>query len=822
LDLEAGTLTHCRTGLVLMRPQAWAVLELLARNAGRVVTKAQMLDAVWPGLVVTEASLAKAVSDVRAALGEEGRALIKTVARRGYLLANGHSTVPITWDTDARLVSNPLAPPANSTRLLGREQELGLLRRMLLEHRLVTVLGSGGVGKTVFARAAVHEYGKDGSHRVAWVNLAPIADPSLLPATLARALGLPISQGEDPLAGLLGALRSRNCLLVLDNAEHLVDMIAQVAASILEAAPSMNLLVTSQVPLHLEAERMFRLNPLDVPHADEPLPQARLAGAVALFEDRAIAVDREFVLTEDNVRTVVRICRRLNGVPLAIRLAAGRARVLGLSALEAHLDDRLVWLASEHRDSPGRQRTLLDALQWSYGLLNAAEQQLFRQLGAFVGGFTLELAIAMARAADADDARTVALLDGLVERSLIDREPGDPPRFRMLESQHALALLELAKLGELHETRHHHARIFAAAADGPPATKWAIPDTVWMPRSLPELDNLRAALRWGEQNSPALFASLTWAATGMYVLLDIGHELSRQADAIDASAIGELDAGLASRFHLARTFLEQRSGSRRLKHATLAEHYARKSGDPLFLYLALCVKLESAPTHTRDAAALIREISSLESPDWPPRVRFFRWQALCTLEIRAERWPQALEAAEAGLALTIQAGATVLKSLFCNAVLVAWIGAGDLDAALNRSDALRQHVLPGPANAVIPYIGTRARLQLLRGDLAAARTHLAEMFELCRAVEWSHFESFSPVYFHLALMERRLESAARLVGYAEQATGTLWALLRFESLCNAARAQLAEEIDPLHLDALFEQGAMLGPEAVCRTTLAHD
>ena len=159
----------------------------------------------------------------------------------------------------------------------------------------------------------------------------------------------------------------------------------------------MHLLVTSQAPLHLESERLFRLKPLDVPHADEPLAQARLAAAVALFEDRATAVDRDFALTEDNVGAVIRICRRLDGVPLAIRLAAGRARVLGLSALEAHLDDRLGWLASEHRDSPGRQRTLLAALQWSYGLLSASEQTMFRQLGAFVGGFTLELAIAMAR-----------------------------------------------------------------------------------------------------------------------------------------------------------------------------------------------------------------------------------------------------------------------------------------------------------------------------------------------------------------------------------------------------------------------------------------
>ena len=155
-------------------------------------------------------------------------------------------------------------------------------------------------------------------------------------------------------------------------------------------------------------------------------------------------------------------------------------------------------------------------------------------------------------------------------------------------------------------------------------------------------------------------------------------------------------------------------------------------------------------------------------------------------------------------------------------MLVALIGADDLDAALERSAALRHHVVPGPANAVIPYIGTCARLQLLKGDLSAARSLLAEMFDLCRAVEWSHFEPFCPVYFRLALLEHRLESAARLVGYAEQVTATAWAMLRFEHLRNAARAELAAKIEPVRLEALYAEGANLEPEAVCRLTLEDE
>ena len=177
---------------------------------------------------------------------------------------------------------------------------------------------------------------------------------------------------------------------------------------------------------------------------------------------------------------------------------------------------------------------------------------MYRQLGAFVGGFTLDFAIAMAREPDVDDGRIVALLDDLIERSLVEREPGDPPRFRMLESQRALALQESAQLQESDDTRHRHARAFADAAAEAPEAAWSVPDAVWAPKWLPELDNLRAAMQWSGRNAPSLFASLLWPLSGFYMLLDIGHELRRQANAIDARAIGDLDASLASRFHLAR------------------------------------------------------------------------------------------------------------------------------------------------------------------------------------------------------------------------------------------------------------------------------
>jgi len=803
-----------------MRPQAWAVLALLASNAGKVVTKAQMLDTVWRGLIVSDGSLAQAISDVRAALGDEGRAMIRTVARRGYLLADLDRACAMP--ANAHLGTGPNPPPRNSPRLFGRESELALLSQALLEHRLVTVLGAGGIGKTVFARTAAQGWMDTQSCGVAWVDLAPIADATQLPAKLAGALGLPMSPGEYPLNGLLAALRSLNLLLVFDNAEHMMEAVAPIVASILGSAPGISVLVTSQAPLRLESERLFRLKPLDVPGADEPLSRARLSPAVALFEDCAISGDRDFALTHENFGSVVRICRRLDGLPLAIRLAAGRARVLGLSALETHLHDRLSWLGSEYRNLPERQRTLLAALQWSYGLLGGAERRLYRQLGVFVSGFTLEIVIAMVREPDVDHGCIVAQLDGLVERCLVDREPGDPPRFRMLESQRALALQELGRLDELSDARHRHARVLVAAMEEAPEAIWWTPDSDWMRKWLPELDNLRAALRWSATNAPALFASLLWPLSPMYVLLSISHELRSQADAIDARIVADLDPGIAARFHLGRAFLEQRSATRRWEHVTLAEHCARMKGDQLILYLALGVKIQCADVDPGTAAALIEEMASLESADWPPRVRCMRWRAVYAAESMSRRWPQALHAAEAALELAIESGSAIARSICSNAVLGALIRANEIDVAFKRSAALRPFVVPGPANTVIPYLGTCARLHVLRNDLSGARDLLEQMFELCRAVEWSYFDVFCTVYCRLAQKECRLESAARLVGYTMRASTTFWGMPGFEHWCDDVRAELAASMDPTQLEALYAEGARLGPEEVCRLTLERE
>ena len=407
--------------------RAFDVLMALVERRGRVVSKEEILEAAWPGLVVEENNLAVQISTLRKLLGPR---LIATVAGRGYQFAG-------------QLIeagTAPAAPAAEArTQLIGRESELEALTAMLAEHRLVTLVGAGGIGKTSLAEAWRQEHG---SGQVTWVELATLVDapgaPRALPQAVAAALGVPV--GELP-----AALAAQPQTLVLDNAEPLADAVAHWAQAALAAAPRLRLLVTSQVPLRLQVEHVYRIGALPLPDERVSPAQALGFGAVALFVERARASDPQFALTPSNVGTVAEICRRLDGVPLALELAAARVGALGLGALAAALDERFRVLGGGSRAAPARQRTLRAALEWSYGLLDAETQALLRCLGGFGSGFTLQDAQQAAAAAmpPIDAWAVLAALGALVENSLVNVENvegGDTPSYQLPESTRLFAL----------------------------------------------------------------------------------------------------------------------------------------------------------------------------------------------------------------------------------------------------------------------------------------------------------------------------------------------------------------------------------------------
>jgi len=424
------------------------------------------------------------------------------------MFAVGSGTPP------SALAEEPSRLPRPRTPLIGRERDIAALVALLGadETSLVTLTGPGGVGKTRLALATATALADAFPNGVALVRLAAVRDPALMLPTIAQAFGLR-DGGDAPLLERLGrALRDKAPLLVLDNFEQVVEA-APDLADLLDACPRLTILVTSRVRLRLSGERECAVSPLPLPADDAAAADAlRQVASVRLFVERAQAVNADFALTAGNAAAVAAICRRLDGLPLAIELAAARVKVLPPPQLLLRLEHRLPLLIGGGRDQPERLRTMRAAIAWSYDLLTPEAQIFFRRLAVFVGGFTLEAAAAVAGAVSGEDLDVLDGVAALLEQSLLrlDERPGSEgatsPRYRMLETIREFGQEQLAASGEAELTNRRHADFFAALAEQAEMPLVA-GDARWLERLTAEHGNLRAALTWAIEDGatePAL------------------------------------------------------------------------------------------------------------------------------------------------------------------------------------------------------------------------------------------------------------------------------------------------------------------------------
>jgi predicted ATPase len=434
-------------------------------------------------------------------LRDLGEHRLKDLQRPTHLFQAVIADLPADFPPLKTLDNSPNNLPVQPTPLVGRVREVGVVCALMLrdEVRLVTLTGPGGIGKTRLGLQVAAELSESFADGVFFVDLTPLRHPSLVLPTIAQTLGIQEAPGQSLLERLVEGLRQKQLLLLLDNFEQVLSAAVQVA-DLLSACPRLNVLVTSRETLHVRAEHEFAVPPLALPDPRHLPELAALAQseAVALFLERAQATKSDFQLTPTNARAIAEICTHLDGLPLAIELAATRIKLLPPQVLLARLGQGLAVLTSGARDVQARHQTLRHTITWSYDLLNAQEQRLFRRLAVFVGGCTLEAAEAVSTAVDDTDADVLEGMASLLDKSLLQRteRDGEEPRFVMLEIIREYGLEVLASEREAQATRTAHAAYYLALAEQAEPELSGPQQLSWFERLEREHDNLRAALSW--------------------------------------------------------------------------------------------------------------------------------------------------------------------------------------------------------------------------------------------------------------------------------------------------------------------------------------
>ncbi|MBK9702556.1 MAG: winged helix-turn-helix domain-containing protein [Betaproteobacteria bacterium] len=490
--------------------RAFDLLLALIERRDRLVTKNELLELVWPGLIVEENNLQVQVSALRKLLGPDA---IATVAGRGYRFTLEPAQATASAPPPARVAKHNL--PAQVSSFIGRERELTDLRAMLARHRLVTLVGIGGIGKTRLAlqlAAGVVDAYDDG---VWFVDLAPTSDPSLVANAVATVLGAPEEPGRPVIETLQGFIKDGALLFVLDNCEHLVLACAQLARDLLQAGRRVTILATSREPLHVSGEATLPLATLPAPNpAREHLLDAMNEyAAVRLFLERAVAVRPDFALSHENAAAVARICHDLDGIPLALELAAARARSMSAEAIAGHLTDRFALLKGGDRTALPRHQTLRAAIDWSYDLLASPERVLLQRLSVFAGGFALDAAQAVGADDGVASGDVLDLLGHLVDKSLVTFD-ATTDRYRLLETVRQYALERLAAVGEETRTRDRHLQFYVALAERAERELGGPQRETWYARLDAERENILLA-----------FAHTRWAPGGGAAGLRLVHAL---------------------------------------------------------------------------------------------------------------------------------------------------------------------------------------------------------------------------------------------------------------------------------------------------------
>jgi predicted ATPase/DNA-binding winged helix-turn-helix (wHTH) protein len=512
---------------VHLSARALDLLTILIERAGRVVSKAELMAHVWPDVTVDEASLRFHVVALRRALkdGQDGARYVATIPGRGYCFVaavhrNGAAGALPRADSASENISN--LPPA-ATRIVGRDHSIQELSSLVLAERCVTILGPGGIGKTTVAVLAGHALSNNFEGAVRFIDLSPLREPPLVASALASMLGI-LVQSSDPIPSLVAFLKQKRMLIILDSCEHVIEAAAALAETLYRQAPQVHLLATSREALRAEREHVYQLPPLDSPPEQGGLTAREALGfsAVQLFVQRVVNSGMRFELDDSDAPTVAEVCRKLDGIALAIELAAGRVKAYGLQETARLLDGQFKLLWQGRRTALPRHQTLGATIDWSYALLGEFERVVLDRLSVFVGLFTLDAACSVVIDREINQEFAVNIIAALVEKSLVTADNSRAvTRYRLMDATRSYATKKLSDRGQSDETAFRHATYMQRLLRQMDVSYRDLMEVEGVTLHREYLGNARAALDWcfGFPGNPAVGVGVAAASSRLFFQL---------------------------------------------------------------------------------------------------------------------------------------------------------------------------------------------------------------------------------------------------------------------------------------------------------------
>jgi predicted ATPase len=523
---------------VAIGKRTFDLLLLLVGSGGELVTKDRILTQVWPRMIVEDNTIQVHISALRKAMGAD-RKFLKTVSGCGYRfvatvsVSNGSSSGSATA-TCATQATTPSNVPASTSEIIGRETDLATVIDLVSAHRLVTLVGAGGMGKTRIALEAARRLRDKFPDGVWLAALGSLRDTELVEPTVAAALRLESLHDTEFAQRVASGLADKEVLVVLDDCEHVIEAATRTAEALQLASPGVRVIATSREPLRADGERVFRVPGLGMaPQSSDDVAEVLASGAVQLFMARARAAEPRLTPDERVVITVAAICRRLDGIPLAIELAAARVAALGVEGLAARLDDRFALLSAGRRTALPRHQTLRATMDWSYDLLQPSERTTLRRLAIFAGVATLAAVGSVITGEGLSSTDVMKHIATLVAKSLVVAEvDGSITRYRLLETTRQYALEKLAGSGELEELARRHALYFRELLERAEAEADTRPAAEWQAQYGPSIDDVRAALAWAFSSSgdASLAVALTVAAIPLWFQCSLIDECRERVD----------------------------------------------------------------------------------------------------------------------------------------------------------------------------------------------------------------------------------------------------------------------------------------------------